>query len=272
MKPLVIKIGGAILEKADALTQLLTVIAQLQQQQSTPVVLVHGGGCVVDDMLKQAGFASEKKNGLRVTPVEQMPIISGALAGSVNKQIVATASQVGLNAVGLSLADGNMVSCTLNPDGLGAVGIPKAQHSKLLDSLLKAEFLPVVSSIGIISTADADADSEAHAGELVNVNADDAAVVICQLLNAELLLLTDVNGVMDDTGSYLADLTENQASKLIEAGVISGGMTAKVNAAFYAANQLRRSIAVASWQAPEQILTLLSGAAIGTRIIPSNAA
>lgn len=268
MKPLVIKIGGAILEKADALKKFLGVIAQLQQQQNTPIVLVHGGGCVVDDMLQQAGFTSEKKNGLRVTPTEQMPIISGALAGNVNKQIVATASEVGLNAVGLSLADGCMVSCTLNPDGLGAVGIPKAHHSKLLDSLLQAEFLPVVSSIGMI---DAD-QSASHTTELVNVNADDAAVVICQLLNAELLLLTDVNGVMDESGSYLADLTENQASQLIEAGVISGGMTAKVNAAFYAANQLRRSIAVASWQAPEQILTLLSGAAIGTRIIPSNAA
>ena len=266
MKPLVIKIGGAILEKADALHQLLSVIATLQQTENTPVVLVHGGGCVVDDMLAQAGFTSEKKNGLRVTPNEQMPVISGALAGSVNKQIVATASQVGLNAVGLSLADGNMVSCTLNPNGLGAVGIPKAQHSKLLDSLLKADFLPVVSSIGMLAA------NEQQAGELVNVNADDAAVVICQLLNAQLLLLTDVNGVMDGTGSYLADLTEQHASELIDAGVISGGMTAKVNAAFYAANQLRRSIAVASWQTPEQILSLLSGADIGTRIIPSNAA
>ena len=76
---------------------------------------------------------------------------------------------------------------------------------------------------------------------------------------------------MDGTGSYLADLTEQHASELIDAGVISGGMTAKVNAAFYAANQLRRSIAVASWQTPEQILSLLSGADIGTRIIPSNA-
>ena len=163
-------------------------IATLQQTENTPVVLVHGGGCVVDDMLAQAGFTSEKKNGLRVTPNEQMPIISGALAGNVNKQIVATASQVGLNAVGLSLADGNMVSCTLNPNGLGAVGIPKAQHSKLLDSLLKADFLPVVSSIGMLAA------NEQQAGELVNVNADDAAVVICQLLNAQLLLLTDVNG------------------------------------------------------------------------------
>ncbi|NMP30489.1 acetylglutamate kinase [Thalassotalea sp. M1531] len=257
-KPLVIKIGGAILEKADALTALLKVIAELKNQ---PVVLVHGGGCVVDDMLCQAGFATEKKNGLRVTSAEQMPIISGALAGHVNKVIVAQANSLHLNAVGLSLADGNMVKCVISPLDLGAVGEPKASQSKLLDNLLKGEFLPVVSSIGALES-----------GELVNVNADDAAVVICQLLNAELLLLTDVNGVMDGSGNYLSDLTEQDAKLLIQSGIIHGGMTAKVNAAFHAANQLRRSIAVASWQAPEQIPSLLSGANVGTRIIPELAA
>jgi acetylglutamate kinase len=258
MKPLVIKIGGAILEKADALTALLQVIATLNEQ---PVVIVHGGGCVVDDMLKQAGFATEKKDGLRVTPKEQMPIISGALAGNVNKSIVATANSLKINAVGLSLADGNMVKCTLNDKGLGAVGEPSAHQSKLLDSLLKVQFLPIVSSIGALAS-----------GELVNVNADDAAVAICQLLNAELLLLTDVNGVMDGSGNYLSALTEKDAQSLIKCGVINGGMTAKINAAFHAANQLRRSIAVASWQAPEQIPHLLAGASVGTRIIPQMAA
>ena len=258
MKPLVIKIGGAILEKPHALTVLLEVIAQLGDQA---VVLVHGGGCIVDEMLIQAGFTTEKKNGLRVTPKAQMPIISGALAGHVNKSIVATANSLQLSAVGLSLTDGEMVSCHLNDQELGAVGIPSANNSHLLDNLLKAKFLPVISSIGALSN-----------GELVNVNADDAAVVICQLLNAQLLLLTDVNGVMDGDGNYLPDLTQSNANELIKNGVINGGMTAKVNAAFAAANQLRRSIAVASWQAPEQIPHLLAGANVGTRIIPNVAA
>ncbi|WP_286263389.1 acetylglutamate kinase [Thalassotalea atypica] len=258
MKPLVIKIGGAILEKPKALMLLLDVISQLKDQA---IVLVHGGGCVVDDMLAQAGFVTEKKDGLRITPKAQMPIISGALAGHVNKSIVATANSLSLPAVGLSLTDGNMVKCQLNTQGLGAVGVPTASQSHLLDNLLKAKFLPVISSIGALDT-----------GELVNVNADDAAVVICQLLNAKLLLLTDVNGVMDGDGNYLPDLTQANANALIKSGVIKGGMTAKVNAAFAAANQLRRSIAVASWQAPEQIPDLLAGANVGTRIIPEIAA
>ncbi len=254
-KPLVIKIGGAILEKQDALQALLMVIASLNNSK---IVIVHGGGCVVDEMLAQAGFTTEKKHGLRVTPKAQIPVISGALAGVVNKSIVATANSMKLAAVGLSLGDGDMISCKLSEQNLGEVGIPKAHSSKLLDSLLNAKFLPIISSIGALAN-----------GDLVNVNADDAAVAICQLLNAELLLLTDVNGVKGETGEYLSALNHQQANVLIEQGVIAGGMTAKVNAALHAANQLRRSIAVASWQFPEQITQLLNGEQVGTRILPN---
>jgi acetylglutamate kinase len=101
------------------------------------------------------------------------------------------------------------------------------------------------------------------------VNADDAAVAICQLLNAELLLLTDVNGVKGANGEYLSSLNGEQAQNLIAQGVIAGGMTAKVNAALHAAKQLRRSIAVASWQSPEQVTQLLDGQGIGTQIQPN---
>jgi len=259
-KPVVIKIGGAILDgysqgSSSALTALLKVIASLENQ---PVVIVHGGGCVVDEMLAQAGFVTEKKHGLRVTPKVHIPIISGALAGSVNKAIVASAASLNLSAVGLSLTDGEMVQCKLSSLQLGQVGEPSPYSSALLDTLLKANFLPIISSIGALCN-----------GELVNVNADDAAVAICQLLNAELLLLTDVNGVKGAKGEYLTTLNNQQAEKLIKAGVIAGGMTAKVNAALHAANKLRRSIAVASWQSPEQIVDLLNGGNIGTRIQPS---
>lgn len=251
-KPLVIKIGGAILETSGALHKLLTVIAQVKHRH---VVIIHGGGCIVDDMLANAGFNSQKKHGLRVTPKEQMPIVAGVLAGQVNKSIVASANALNIPAVGLSLTDGEMVTCRLSDKELGCVGEPKPNSSKLLDNLLNGGFLPVISSIGAL-----------RCGQLVNVNADDAAVSICQLLNAELLLLTDVNGVKGANGNYLSTLDANEANQLIEQGVIAGGMTAKVHAALHAANQLRRSIAVASWQQPEQIMHLLAGQAIGTRI------
>lgn len=254
-KPLVIKIGGAILEKEGALKELLAVIAQLKT--SAKVVLVHGGGCVVDEMLAQAGFTTVKKHGLRVTPKAQIGLISGALAGTVNKSIVATANSMQLPAVGLSLADGDMIACTKSELDLGEVGVPNPKSSQLLDALLNSHFLPVISSIGALAN-----------GDLVNVNADDAAVTICQLLNADLLLLTDVNGVKGIDGDYLTSLNSEQANLLIEQGVIAGGMTAKVQAALQAANQLRRSIAVASWQSPGQITALLAGQGVGTQIQP----
>ena len=255
-KPLVIKIGGAILEKADALSALLKVIASLKESsEQNQIILVHGGGCVVDDMLAQAGFITTKKHGLRVTPKAQIGLISGALAGTVNKSIVATANTLNLNAVGLSLADGQIIHCDKSTLDLDEVGDPTPKQSELLSLRLKAGFLPVISSIGALNN-----------GDLVNVNADDAAVAICQLLNAELLLLTDVNGVKGRDGEYLESLNSEQAQILINEGVIAGGMTAKVNAALRAAKQLRRSIAVASWQSPEQITLLLEGKGVGTKI------
>ena len=118
-----------------------------------------------------------------------------------------------------------------------------------------AEFFPIISSIGSLEN-----------GDIVNVNADDAAVAICQLLNAELLLLTDVAGVRDANDNYLTSLNKDEAQVLIKQGVIAGGMTAKVNAALLAAQHLQRSIVVASWQTPEVIVNLLNGDNIGTRI------
>ncbi len=239
MKPLVIKIGGAILESQSALLNLLTVIKSVADQK---IVLVHGGGCVVDELLDKSGFITEKKQGVRVTPKEQMPIISGALAGFVNKSIVSLANSIGLTAVGLALSDGDMVACDLHPLSLGQVGVPKANNNRLLGHLLKHDFFPVISSIGALS----------H-GDLVNVNADDAAVVICELLRGNLLLLTDVEGVRDGNGQWLASLNAQQAEQLINEGVIAGGMTAKVKAALKAAQQLQQSIAVASWKSPEKV-------------------
>ncbi|QOL26546.1 acetylglutamate kinase [Thalassotalea sp. LPB0316] len=254
-QPLVIKVGGAILTNEQALAALFQVIKQAKDQQ---IVLVHGGGYVVDNMLCQAGYSTKKIDGLRVTPKKQIPTITGALAGYVNKTLVAKASQQALVAVGLSLADGQMTRCQLANPKLEAVGQVSAHSSQLLDTLLKSGCLPIISSIGALDD-----------GQLVNVNADDAAVVICQLLNAQLLLLTDVNGVKGADGQYLSALTQGQANQLIEQGIIAGGMTAKVHAAFAAANHLRRSIAVASWQSPEQILSLVAGQAVGTQIQPN---
>ena len=255
--PLVIKIGGAIMESPDALNALFSVVKKLQTLKQS-VVIVHGGGCVADELLAQAGFVSKKVDGLRVSEPEHMPVITGALAGTVNKALVASANTLNLTAVGLALHDGNMIKCSPAAEFLGCVGIPKPNQQAFLTTVVNNNCLAIISSIGALDN-----------GQLVNVNADDAAVAISQLIQGDLILLTDVAGVKGADGEYMSDLNSQQAEQLINDGVIAGGMIAKVNAALTAANQLRRSIAVASWKTPEQLLKLQNGHVFGTRIQPS---
>ena len=253
---LVIKVGGAFMQAPELAIQLLSTIAQLQQNYQ--VVLVHGGGTMVEELLQALNLSSQKIDGLRVTPKEHMPYITGALAGTANKQLCGLAIQAGLNPVGLSLADGNMCKTTVLREDLGAVGSVEALDSTLLNVLANTSMLPIISSIG----ADA-------AGNLLNVNADQAATVVAQLLNAELLLLSDVPGVLDKNKSLIEQLDTDKIEQLIAQNVIRDGMVVKVQAALTAANSLGRSVVIASWKNSEKLLGLLQQQSIGSKISPS---
>lgn len=256
MSPLIIKVGGAFMQAPKAALQLLDVIAQLQQQR--PVVLVHGGGPMVEQLLHALQLTSEKINGLRVTPPEHMPYITGALAGTANKQLCALAIRAKLTPVGLCLADGHSVSCQQLDPKLGSVGIARPGSGKMLDLLLGAGMLPIISSIG--------ADEQ---GNLLNVNADQAATVIAQLLQGDLMLLSDVPGVLDGDKTLINQLTAQDIQILIKQEIITDGMQVKVIAALDAASNLQRPITIASWHTPEQLLGLLGGQSVGTTIIPN---
>ncbi|QJR80537.1 acetylglutamate kinase [Alteromonas pelagimontana] len=252
MSPIVIKVGGALLEDQAAADNLLQNIQAIMHQR--PVVLVHGGGPLVETLMASLGLTSSKIDGLRVTPDEHMPYICGALAGSANKTLCATALKAGITPVGLSLLDGNMVNCTAMHDKYGAVGTPVAQDANLLNSLLAQQFLPVISSIG----------SSAQ-GRLLNINADQAATVIAQLVNGELILLSNVKGVLDASKQLLTQLDATAIDKLVVDGVILDGMKVKTDAAMLAANSLGKPVTIASWSASlEDILQQHTG----TRITP----
>lgn len=251
--PLVIKLGGTLLEDAAALTELLAVCSQLQQQ-GRPLVLVHGGGSLVDQHLTQLGLAVEKRDGLRVTPPDHLPVVVGALAGVANTQLVATASVAGLAAIGLTLADGQLVKATAISE-LGRVGQVAPNRARLLRLLLDAGLVPVISSIA--------ADDE---GELLNINADDAAACICQLLGADLVLLSDVPGILDADGKLIAHLDEAACAELVSRGVIHGGMQVKVIAAQALANQIGKTISIGGWR---DAADLLHGQGLGTTILPT---
>lgn len=254
MKPLVIKVGGALLESECGMERLFEVLLQLKQQDWQPV-LVHGGGNLVEQQLSANGMASTKHQGLRVTPEEQMPIVAGALAGMANTQLVAAAKAQGLSAIGLSLMDGNATTAeVLNPE-LGCVGSVVPSSPELLNALLSQGLTPVICSI-----------AATNEGQLLNVNADQAATAICQLLKAPLVLLSDVSGVLDGKGKLIEQLTLELAQQLMVSGIIEGGMKVKVEAAQQAAAAIDNTVTIASWRHPEQLMALISGEAAGTQI------
>ncbi|MEP1386093.1 MAG: acetylglutamate kinase [Paraglaciecola sp.] len=253
---LVIKVGGAFMQAPEVAIQLLNTIAKLQDQYQ--VVLVHGGGTMVEELLLALNLPSQKIDGLRVTPKEHMPFITGALAGTANKQLCGLAIRAGIIPVGLSLADGNMCTTTVLREDLGSVGAVVAAESSLLDALASTDMLPIISSIG--------ADSS---GNLLNVNADQAATVVAQLLNAQLILLSDVPGVLDADKTLIEQLDTEIIEQLIAQNVIRDGMIVKVQAALTAATSLGRSVTIASWKNSEKLLGLLQQQAIGSKISPS---
>ncbi|MDP5293340.1 acetylglutamate kinase [Oceanimonas sp. CHS3-5] len=255
-QPLVVKLGGTLLESDKALEALFSTLKAFVNESNRPLVLVHGGGVLVDNQLKAMGLTSTKKNGLRVTPFEQIPVIAGALAGTANKLLLAQAIAHEIPSVGLCLGDGGLCRVSQLDPELGAVGQIEGGDGALVSLLLAGGFLPIVSSIGV--TFD---------GKLMNVNADQAATAIAEILDAELVMLSDVSGILDGKGQRIAHLTETEAFELMEKNIIKDGMAVKVKAALKATKTLGKPVAVGSWRYPEQLLTLLAGESEhGTRI------
>lgn len=246
MNPLVVKLGGAALDAGPVLQTLLAALVAME----LPLVLVHGGGDRVDAVLRQAGITPAKRNGKRITCEASLPLVVATLAGEVNKTLVARLRALGGQPVGLALADG-IASAAPAGEEWGAVGTLTGGNATLLSLLLQGGFMPVVSSIA------ADAD-----GNLLNINADEAAAMVAQVLDAELLLLTDVSGVLDGKGNRLASLSGEQIHQLKQQSVITGGMVVKVDAALEAARQLGRAVRLASWRDTSSLTTGSTGTLI----------
>jgi acetylglutamate kinase len=251
--PIVIKVGGALLDDAAAMTNLFLSIKQVIGTRA--VVVVHGGGPLVETLMASLGLQSTKIDGLRVTPDEHMPYICGALAGSANKQLCAAAIASGLTPVGLSLLDGNMVECKPLADQYGAVGVPSTADASFLKQVLAQNNLPIISSIG----------SSSH-GRLLNVNADQAATVIAELIDAELLLLSNVDGVLDGNKQLIDELDATSIQHFAQRGVITDGMKVKVDAALQSAQTLHRPVYIASWTAD---INDILNKNTGTQILPT---
>lgn len=255
MNPLVIKLGGVLLDSEEALERLFTALVTYREKHERPLVIMHGGGCLVDELMKKLALPVVKKNGLRVTPADQIDIITGALAGTANKTLLSWAVKHQINAVGLCLGDGNTVEVTPLDAELGHVGKAMPGSPTLVQTLLAANYMPIISSIGITKE-----------GELMNVNADQAATALAATLGADLILLSDVSGILDGKGQRIAEMTAQKAEQLIAQGIITDGMVVKVNAALDAARALGRPVDIASWRHADQLPALFNGVPMGTRI------
>ena len=258
-KPIVIKVGGSFfteLKRNGAGPTLLFKTLAILQKQKQPVVLVHGGGEQVQLRLTDLGFSSLRKNGLRVSPDAQMPIVCSVLAGELNKQLVANAAQYSINAVGICLADGDIAICHEKSPDLGAVGEPAPYKSDLLNALFSVNMLPIVASIG--------KDTK---GRLYNVNADHAAICIAELLNTQLYFLADVHGVLDENKHLIHQLNKQGFESMVDKGVITDGMIIKVEAALQAAKQIQHPVTIASWE--NSYALLVEHQQCGTQIMPA---
>ena len=226
----VIKFGGHAMGEQASIETFSSDIVLLQQVGAKPVV-VHGGGPQIGSMLARLEMESNFIDGLRVTDQQTISIVEMVLAGAINKSLVASISAAGGMSVGISGKDGNLIiakklnhrtkdtdSAIENLVDLGYVGIPDKVDKQVLDALLGVNMIPVVAPLGL------GAD-----GQTYNINADTAAGSIASALNASrLLMLTDVDGVLDDNGKLIPRLSIAQARQLILDGVIKGGMIPKV--------------------------------------------
>jgi acetylglutamate kinase len=226
-KTFVIKYGGSTMKNKSAKKAFIEDVVLLKLV-GINIVIVHGGGPSISDLLKELGIKAEFINGLRVTDKKTMEIVEMVLSGKVNKEITAELCNHGISALGLSGRDGNLIEARkkyLYQEGealdIGYVGEVVSINKKLLLDLLEKGHLPVISPVGC--------DKE---GNSYNINADYVASSISSVLKAEkLILLSDVEGLykdINDPSSFISVIDVEKAKEYIKSGIIQGGMIPKI--------------------------------------------
>lgn len=256
MKVLV-KLGGTLLDAPETRRSLACQIAAAAAQ-GHDVVVVHGGGKQMTRYLTERGVESTFVNGLRVTTPATLDAVVKVVAGSVNRELVASLVATGAQAVGVCGIDACLVEAEQMDPALGAVGRVMRANPALLRTLASGGFLPVVACVG--------GDRQ---GRLYNVNADQMAVACAAGFEADMLVfLTDVEGVLDGEKRLLPRLTAAESQALIDAKVATGGMQAKLNAANSALRQGVGQVRIAPGAADSILERVLAGDTAGTRLVP----
>ncbi len=259
-KVVVVKYGGNAMINEQLKQQVMEDITLLWLI-GVKVVLVHGGGPEINDLMKRVGKVPEFVDGLRVTDKETVDIVQMVLAGKVNKDLVKLIQSKGGHAVGLSGIDGGILEAEVKNEALGYVGKITRVRTKPITDLLENHYIPVISTVA--------ADQE---GNTYNVNGDTAAAVIAGALGAErLIMMTDIAGILadkDDPKTVIPRITVSEAKKLYDRGIISGGMIPKVDCCIEALEKGVGVVVIMDGRVPHSILMeLLTEEDTGTMVM-----
>ena len=259
-KVVVVKYGGNAMINEQLKQQVMEDIVLLWLI-GVKVVLVHGGGPEINEMMDKLGKKAEFVDGLRVTDKETMEIVQMVLAGKVNKTLVNLLESKGGKAMGISGMDGRLLEAKMKNKKLGFVGDVTKVHIRPVEDLLERGYIPVVSTVGC--------DKQ---GNSYNVNGDTAAAWIAGALKAErLIMMTDIAGILrdkNDVSTLIRELTVAEAVNLQEEDIISDGMIPKVDCCVKAIEKGVKNVTIMDGRVPHSILMeLLTNEGAGTMVL-----
>ena len=255
---LLVKLGGTLLDSPESRAAIASQIAAAQAR-GCELVVVHGGGKQMTRYLAERGMESRFVNGLRVTTPEMIDAVLKVFAGSVNRELVASLNAAGVSPVGITGIDALVAEAEQMDPALGAVGRVVRSNPALLELLTANRYVPVVACVA--------GDRQ---GQVYNVNADQMAMACAGAFGArQLIFLTDVDGVLDQSKQVRAVLTAAESESLIREGVATGGMQAKLQAALAALRAGVEQVRIAPGAATQALDRILAGESLGTRLVLS---
>lgn len=258
-KIVVVKYGGNAMVNEQIKQQVMEDIVLLWLI-GVKIVLVHGGGPEISELMQKLGKKPEFVDGLRVTDKETVDIVQMVLAGKVNKTLVNLLEMKGGKAMGISGMDGCLIESQMKDPRLGYVGKITGINIVPVEDLLEKGYIPVISTLGC--------DRE---GNAYNINGDTAAAYIAGALNAErLIMMTDIEGLLrdkDDPSTLIPNITVAEANQLKATGVISGGMIPKIDCCIEAVEKGVHNVIIMDGRVPHSILMeLLTDEGAGTMV------
>ena len=258
-KIVVVKYGGNAMVNEQIKEQVMEDIVLLWLI-GVKIVLVHGGGPEISEIMAKLGKKPEFVNGLRVTDKETVDIVQMVLAGKVNKTLVNLLEMTGGKAMGISGMDGRLIEAKIKDERLGYVGEITKIHIQPVVDLLEKGYIPVISTVGC--------DKQ---GNNYNINGDTAAAYIAGALGAErLIMMTDIAGLLRDKAdpdTLIPNITVSEAQALLADGTISGGMIPKIDCCIEAIQKGVQNVIIMDGRVPHSILMeLLTDEGAGTMV------